>query len=363
METDIHKEIFVLLKGGYRMYQDLLRDFAELKYSNNNKERETLFDICGYPHYENVVSNVLAYFFDPSKPHGLGNVCIQALLTSFDSKIEDIDELWEIEREVRTSEGKFIDILLKNDDVVILIENKVYAALYNDLKGYLRFIQKEYPGKTIFPIVLCLHSPVEESRVDGYNIITYENYFNQFRNLIGSVIDKVDLRYMQIMTDLMTNMNKLKEGTKMDEQFINFVTEHNDELIKLVQEIKTYRDTLRKKVKEVNSQLPEEVNGIKLKLWEHRDLNQLFDIAVIDIVFENAVKLAIDSVIDHQGWRFEIFQRGSALGFNVAEFCKEKGIIGDLKDGRYRVTQTFPFNENLENVVEEIKNLLDVITE
>lgn len=104
--------------------------------------RETYFDICGYPHYENVVSNVLAFFFDPFKPHELKNTCIEALIHISNPEIENIDEVWEVDREVRTDKGTFIDILIKNDDYVVLIENKVYADLYNDLEGYLRFVKK-----------------------------------------------------------------------------------------------------------------------------------------------------------------------------------------------------------------------------
>lgn len=343
------------------MYTQLLREFSRIKESNI-QERETYFDICGYPHYENVVSNVLAFFFDPFKPHELKDTCVQALLHATHPEIENIDEVWEVEREVRTDKGTFIDIFFKNDDYVVLIENKVYANLYNDLDGYFRFVEKQFPQQKVLPIVLCLHTPTTEN-LFGFQVITYDKFFQTLRSHLGNVIDRADFRYMQLLTDLIVNMEKLKEGTKMDDKFLEFVSDHDEELVDLVKKIKTYRDTLRSKVKEVNGLLPDEVNNLKLKKWEHRDLNQLFDIAVIDVVLSNDAKLAIDAVLDHKGWRIEIFQRGIQPNFDVVAHCQSKGIAGEVKNGRFHSEQKFKFNSNPDSVAEHIKNILEKLTQ
>jgi hypothetical protein len=36
----------------------------------------TFMEVAGYPHYENVCSNILAFYFDPSNPHGFGNLLL-----------------------------------------------------------------------------------------------------------------------------------------------------------------------------------------------------------------------------------------------------------------------------------------------
>ncbi len=131
---------------GYIMDNSLLKRFAEIKNSLS-EERETFFDICGYPHYENVVSNVLAFFFDPGKGHGLGTLCIEAIMQVLESKTYGIDGFWEVEREVRTEKGNYIDIVLRSDNTVIVIENKIYASVYNDLQDYIGFIQRTNKGK------------------------------------------------------------------------------------------------------------------------------------------------------------------------------------------------------------------------
>ena len=45
----------------------------------------TFMEIGGYAHSENVCSNLLAFFFDPGAPHGLGSLFLDALLDSSDS--------------------------------------------------------------------------------------------------------------------------------------------------------------------------------------------------------------------------------------------------------------------------------------
>ena len=47
-----------------------LRRVKELP--NRVARPQTFMEIGGYPHYENVCSNFLAFFVDPEGPHGLG---------------------------------------------------------------------------------------------------------------------------------------------------------------------------------------------------------------------------------------------------------------------------------------------------
>ncbi|WP_053367802.1 PD-(D/E)XK nuclease family protein [Bacillus sp. FJAT-27245] len=341
------------------MYEGILKSFSSFSESLP-KENENLFEICGFPHYETVISNVLAFFFDPSKPHDLKTTLIEAILQAVGQDYKSITDGWEVEREVRTSKGTFIDIVLISEEIVIIIENKIFAPLYNDLNGYLDFIKIEYPNRKIYPIVLCLTAPLSYSQVDGFSVITYEAFFKNVRALLGDIIETVNLRYFQILADLMDNVRKLKEGTKMDETFVKFIEQNNEELMRLIKDINVYRNTLRKKVKEVNSLLPETINEIKLTKWEYRDLNQLYDIAVTDLVLNGNVKIALDVIIDHNGWRIEIIQRGN--GVDLKEFCSNKGIYGGMEGNKLAVHSSLPFNENPTNISEKAYELLDALT-
>ena len=43
-------------------------------------EDPTTFDISGYPHYEEVISNWYAFFFDPAEEHSPDDLFLQSLV-------------------------------------------------------------------------------------------------------------------------------------------------------------------------------------------------------------------------------------------------------------------------------------------
>lgn len=343
------------------MDHSLIKRFAEIKHSLS-EERETFFDICGYPHYENVVSNVLAFFFDPGKGHGLGTLCIEAMIQVLESKPNGIDGFWEVEREVRTENGNYIDIVMRSDNTLIVIENKIYAAVYNDLQDYIGFIQRTNKGKKVYGVVLCLQLPNYEMVTNEFKIVTYDEFFGRVRQLLGYAIEKADSRYLQLLSDLMINVRNLKVGTKMDSKFFKFVSENNKELVDLLGKIKDYRDQLRSKVKQIKQLVPDQIEGISIIKFEWREPNQLCDIAVSEFVLNNGVKLVIDSKFDYSGWTFEIFQRGNIKDFNVEDYCHNRSISGVRIGERYKWVEEFPFDEEVPQVAVKITELIRLLT-
>jgi PD-(D/E)XK nuclease superfamily len=106
----------------------LLDDFQKLP--GRVERPRTFMEIAGYPHYENVCSNILAFFMDPEESHGFGPLVLDAL-TSIGNGAETermIGASVSVDREVVTSKGNKIDLLITSDNHVVLIENKIYAA-------------------------------------------------------------------------------------------------------------------------------------------------------------------------------------------------------------------------------------------
>lgn len=124
---------------------ELLSDW--LKHQNDlpkkRTHKETLLDIAGIDHLENHWSDIYAYFFNPKASHGLSRLFIDSLQDILCSKTEQsplMMKSFSVLREcgVQDEKGntKRIDLLLQNEDEAIIIENKVYAALYNRLDLY-----------------------------------------------------------------------------------------------------------------------------------------------------------------------------------------------------------------------------------
>lgn len=124
----------------------LLDEFAKLP--ERIERPQTFMEIGGYPHYENVCSNFLAFFFDPEGPHKLGSLFLDALLdaVSVSEEGEGFGGNVSVEREAGTTNGNRMDVLIKSDTHVVLIENKIFAATVNpfdDYSAYLDLLKDE----------------------------------------------------------------------------------------------------------------------------------------------------------------------------------------------------------------------------
>jgi hypothetical protein len=105
---------------------------------------QTFMEIGGYPHYEHVCSNFLAFFFDPEGPHGLGSLFLEALVDSvgIEGADGDLGTNVSVEREVFTETGNRIDLLIRSDSHAVLIENKIFAAVANPFEDYAAYLRR-----------------------------------------------------------------------------------------------------------------------------------------------------------------------------------------------------------------------------
>ncbi|MDZ7691831.1 MAG: PD-(D/E)XK nuclease family protein [Balneolaceae bacterium] len=122
---------------------------SEYKKLDPIPEREsTIFEISGYPHFEEVISNVMAFFFRTDEKHSFSSVFVESLLAAANTLNDDLPSSFaveKVEREVLTNTGNRIDLVIETDSVCIAIENKIYANLYNNLNDYQDFIEARYP--------------------------------------------------------------------------------------------------------------------------------------------------------------------------------------------------------------------------
>ncbi|MCP9762975.1 PD-(D/E)XK nuclease family protein [Lacihabitans soyangensis] len=143
--------------------------------SSFQKEKEpNLLEIARVSHKELTVSNLYAYFLNKSESHGLGSLFLDSLIELLPTNSFVIgDEPIRIEREVYTfGTGKFIDVVITDGNQVIVIENKVYATLYNDLEAY----KSHFKVKNLVGIVL---SSRKEQNTGGFEAITHKEWLTK----------------------------------------------------------------------------------------------------------------------------------------------------------------------------------------
>lgn len=121
-------------------------------------------ELSGYPHLENVYSNILAFFLDPGCEHGFGSLFLQSLLCVAGYETIQDDEAVEVKTEESTMSRKRIDLVISTDTLIVGIENKIYQPLHNDLEDYGRHLAEQANERRVCKILLGLNLPPEDDQ-------------------------------------------------------------------------------------------------------------------------------------------------------------------------------------------------------
>ncbi len=270
--------------------------FASLpKYE---RQKPTYLGISRYPHYENVISNILEFFLNTNECHGFGDLMIKSLLSNIlpDEGLDyPIETEW-IEREVSTSKSKKakkIDLLMETQDFIVCIENKIYAGLYNNLTEYSRYADSLSGNKQTYKIVLSLFPVPTKLLTDGFQNITYRTLFENLEVRLGSYLSNEVSSYLPMLMDFRSEF-KLKYGGKvMDEKTRKFYAEHWTQLSEMNKSYNDIKSDIRKEVELINNALLERINNvmqnIKYKQWWHVKTT-----LVVDLTLADGVMFSID---------------------------------------------------------------------
>lgn len=187
-------------------------------------------DISGLPHYENIWSNIYAFFFDVQGEHGLGDLFINSLLELLEKKKHSIIlNDFQIDREFETRKGGRIDLLLSNEDTAIIIEAKVYHSVNNDFEDYWDSIEKN--NKVGVLLTLRAHRSIPTKKGGYFINITH-------KELIDKVISKIHLHYLTAsnthqlyLRDFYQTIYNITDP--MDTKILEFYFENRDQINQL----------------------------------------------------------------------------------------------------------------------------------
>ena len=113
------------------------------KHNDSEQPEQTYLQLSGFPHYENVCSNLLCFFFNTEESHGLKDLFVRSLLKC----IQQVSHTYKfttepIERELKTDSGNRIDLVIETEQFVIGVENKMFSPVNNDLADYEAYITR-----------------------------------------------------------------------------------------------------------------------------------------------------------------------------------------------------------------------------
>ena len=173
------------LQTDYNALNELVVNCPELAEVESLMGGFNLFSVLGFEYGELRHSNALAWLFDPTESHGLGDSFLQRWLMTVlheantDHQITPVDvDCWSLVSVEVRREWKHIDLLfiLKMDggsEWVICIENKVKSRQHsNQLTRYREIVEQTFP-KAAQKLFLFLTKDEELPDDDAYLSATY----------------------------------------------------------------------------------------------------------------------------------------------------------------------------------------------
>lgn len=172
--------------------EELLTRIKSLPVAEKNEAN--IFSLGARGHYENPVSDLLAFFIDPDAAHGLKTLVLGALLECLSSPV-DASLLSPPAREVMTREGTRIDLLLESEKWAMVLENKIWHQQNNPFTDYSGYLQQKHPEKKPLLVVL---SP-EGKAPAGWAGVSYSTFISVLSPRLGMACMSSPLNKWQVL--------------------------------------------------------------------------------------------------------------------------------------------------------------------
>lgn len=225
----------------------LLNQFNQLPALVNNP---TYLELCRYPgsRFEEVCSRLLSFYLDPNREHQLGYLCLQSLLQLLGiNKPVDVQKEKVTVKNEENAQGKRIDILVNSSKWAIVIENKIYAGLYNPLAIYSNWIN--FYNSQNFKVVLSLRkltTQKDQANLNdhGFINITYAQYFQQIKNNLSQFDSNANIKYLAYLNDFIETMDNMNGQKPLNEETANFFFDNEKQIDELIEMYERYNHSI-----------------------------------------------------------------------------------------------------------------------
>lgn len=343
-------------------YEALLDRFQVLP--GRVERPRTFMEITRYPHYENVCSNILAFFIDPEELHGLGTLVLDALTGEANIATADqgVGGSVSVEREAVTPDGNRIDILVTSYDRAILIENKIYASVTNPFDDYAAYLDEIAGGRRKDKILLTLY-PMSAGQEWGFRNLTHEDLIGRIRSLLGHYVSGADARHLTMFLDFLNTLDNLGKGTRMNKEFVDFLAERGDDIESLSTDLQQFRNELNEKVKRLQSLVDAshpniigEGAGPRSTLSSH--LHHIINVPA------EGLSVDINTIISPHGWEIEFDTKRKSDYSRLRRLLHRLEISFEEKPGGKGLHFPAPhsaYDEDLESIRSVLQDLLNKI--
>ena len=333
------------------IFNNLIKDVSYISNKIPKKEK-TFMDITGYPHYENVSSNILAFYFNPNEEHKLKKLVINSLfkvLKNYNIYL-DLNEDINIQREYMTLKGNRIDLVIQNKDFVIGIENKLYASVYNDLNDYADTLNKI--DKNSIKILLSLNNNKKVIKNTEFINITYQEFFNQLKIDLFEAQDKNNKWYI-FLEEFIKNLENFEGELEMEEEIINWLKKYGKEIEQLdkLREIAT--KNIEKKQEQLKSLLEEKLKINYIKIWKGNSNMSCY--------IDSPYKFHVDANLSPDGWKIGLFTWTLANSNRIKQIItgSSYNILEDETNHRWLFK--YDYNTSIEEILNKVVEIYDYV--
>ena len=256
-------------------YEKLIEEFNQIP---KIIPQTTYLDICRYPgnRFEEICSRILAFFFQPTKEHGLNDLFLQSLfdLISKENTLRIVNNQIVVDTEVFTEDGKKINILISGSDFIIGIENKIGASLYNPLSSYRKLINQKANQNdiddNIFRIVLSVKKITDQHEIkkmkeNGFIRVYYSEFFEMIKKNIGEYFSQANQKYVTIMYDFIQTIENM--NGKFDNKMFRFFTENKDSIEEMINQYNSVNQQILSAQRDRISEILNKINELTGKQW------------------------------------------------------------------------------------------------
>jgi hypothetical protein len=281
-------------------------------------QQKTFMEIAGYAHSENACSKILQFYLTPTNEHGFGRLLLDSLVAIIDRELINDKQNIEVFREVRTTEGKRIDLIIVSDDYVIGIENKIFAEVNNPFCDYtihLNSLGGKF--KKVYKVLLSLRAEEESIELCGFKPITYDSLLNNIEEKLESYSQNMPNEHLTFLKDFIRTMRNLQKQSNVDPQWLKYFQDKDNDIKKLLTEIAVLRKDMRMKLEQLEQLIVElEISAHFTERWFWTHPTFVGDMLIYTIdPGKSSLSFAI--ILTPVGWKMQFWNKQTDLEKNT----------------------------------------------
>lgn len=334
-------------------YNNLLNEVSEI-YKKLPKKEKTFMDVSGYPHYENVCSNILAFYFNPFEEHNLNSLVINSFIKLLISKNCNIDiikenEKFKVEREYTTIKGNRLDIVIQNNDFVIGIENKINASIYNDLEDYSATLNKL--NRNSVKVLLSLYDNSNKIDKSEFINITYQEFFKQLKIDLLNYHD--NNKWFVFLNEFIRTIENYEGEVEMEKEILRWLKDNKEKLEELDKIRKIANKNIERKVEELKILLENKLEIGFIRIWKGN--NEM--VCYID----SPQKYHVDANLTPEGWKVGLFTWTVNKNSEIQQIIRNSNYDLIEDDGNHRILYNYDFDTSLDVIINKIIEVYEYV--